>query len=159
MDLERRLKSYNFEKLSPGVFDENIVKMAVENGLTIVNPEEVFKSVVMSWGAFYGNILIGNISLTLRENIYLLDLFFVNKNFRRKGVGKRLLSFLIEYMHVNNIPKVYSFTKEPVALVSLGGFKVRDNYIAKKVKHIYQEDCDSCPEYEKTCFPAIISFS
>jgi hypothetical protein len=79
---------------------------------------------------YIGIFITGN-----NENIYCVDCFCIQKNWRKKGIGDFLLTSLHNYVNNNNIP--YSiFLKEGYSLNILHLPYYSSEYVFKKIENI-----------------------
>ena len=100
-----------------------------------------------AWVTISDGKKVGGISLKKKDKTYLLDIIAVDKNYQKKGLGKKLLLILLKYLKKEKIPKVYVNTKVPEFFKKFNFKKI------PRSKSPKFSDCWTCPQYNKTCFP------
>lgn len=121
------------------IFNDFAVKFNLEtSGL-----KDYFKA----WVSIHRGRKVGGISLKKRGKTYLLDMIAVDKKYQRKGLGRRLMQILLNYLKKEGIPRVYTNTVAPEFFKKFGFKKI------PRSKSPKFSDCWNCPKYNVSCFP------
>ena len=113
-----------------------LVKFYAQNGLEIDENKKYFGTDVKSFVLLEGEKVIGAISFSKCKNKNYIEAVAVDKSYRKKGYGRKLLDKAIEEMGT----PVYDY-----------GFQYDD-------ADLIDNECKTCSEYNVTCFPKVMVY-
>lgn len=141
-----------FERPTEHGFDTLIFELPsykiVENDGNYTDEEiEIFKKVVEQGAAHFYEKVAGAISFSKYKNKNYIEAVAVDKLYRKKGYGRKLLDKAIDEMGA----PVYAISKHDKFYLDYG-FQYDDAYLI-------DNECKTCSEYNITCFPRVMVFT
>ena len=124
-----------------------LVKFYAENGLEISESKKYFGTDVKSFALLDGEKVAGAISFSKYKNKNYIEAVAVDKSYRKKGCGRKLLDKAIEEMGT----PVYAISKHDKFYLDYG-FQYDD-------ADLIDNECKTCSEYNVTCFPKVMVFT
>jgi len=110
------------------------------------------KGVVLAYGCFVGERLVGCAALQVLDGHYFLEYVAVDSAMRNRGLGASLVAKIEEEARARGLTELWAKARLPGFYEKLG-FRVHsgDAHGPKSVG-----DCKACPQYHSTCYPAIV---
>jgi GNAT superfamily N-acetyltransferase len=110
------------------------------------------RGVVLAFGCFVGERLVGCAALQLLDGHYFLEYVAVDSTMRNRGLGSSLVAKIEEEARARGLKELWAKARLPGFYERLG-YRVcsGDAHGPKSV-----EDCRACTQYHKTCYPAIV---
>lgn len=110
------------------------------------------KGVVVAYGCFVDERLVGCAALQVLEGHYFLEYVAVDGQMRNRGLGASLVAKIEEEARARGLKELWAKARLPGFYERLG-YRVlsEDAHGPKSVG-----DCRVCPQYHKTCYPAIV---
>lgn len=124
-----------------------LVKFYAENELEIDENKKYFGTDVKSFALLDGKKVAGAISFSKYKNKNYIEAVAVDKLYRKKGYGRKLLDKAIDEMGA----PVYAISKHDKFYLDYG-FQYDDAYLI-------DNECKTCSEYNITCFPRVMVFT
>ena len=164
----KRADRSNFTELSMDSFDrfqevQNVYRM--ENGkLLLINhpftenwsserkrekADEILSGRYITYCAFWGDMVVGEIMLIpeLNENRLIIDSFHVSHDYRRHGIGRRLIETVVDYARGHGAAALYASccpAEETIKFYAATGFSPSEHPIPLYVE---EEPFDIQMEY------------
>ena len=110
------------------------------------------RGVVLAYGCFDGERLIGCAALQVLDGYHFLEYVAVDSAMRNRGLGASLVAKIVEEARARGLKELWAKARLPGFYEKLG-FKVHSG-IRHGPKTI--EDCEACPQYHRTCYPAMV---
>lgn len=110
------------------------------------------EDIVLAWGAYDGDRLIGGVTLEWFAGLYLVSWLSVVEECRRQGVGHLLLETLERGALDLGVGELWATARTP-------GFFMRQGYSVAGgggEREVLLPGCEGCPQYETTCHPKIV---
>ncbi len=107
-----------------------------ENWVQTMNP---IKSIMV----FQDHKILCGATVSKRNDKIILDYIGVDETLRGRGLGKKLLNEILK-----NEKEVYLSAKNYGFFKSQGFYEIKETFLI--------EECLSCPQYNKDCFPRIM---
>jgi N-acetylglutamate synthase-like GNAT family acetyltransferase len=110
------------------------------------------KGVVLAYGCFVGERLVGCAALQVLDSHYYLEYVAVDSAMRNRGLGASLVAKIEEEARARGLTELWAKARLPGFYEKLG-YRVHsgDAHGPKSVG-----DCKACPQYHSTCYPAIV---
>ncbi len=109
--------------------------------------------ILVAWGAFDGEALIGAIVLEQREGMDMVNWMAVDDGWRRRGVASRLYAALEAEARRRDKRRLWVTARNAAFFVAQGYAAVPPGREAE----ILLGDCPSCEQYGRTCTPQALS--
>ena len=104
------------------------------------------------WGAFYGDRMIGTVSLDAIGGLPVVGRIALSRAYRGKGLGRRLLTALEEEALRRGLTELWATARAPGFFVSMGFSVVGDG----RERDLLLSECDACPQYGNECRPQAV---
>jgi GNAT superfamily N-acetyltransferase len=110
------------------------------------------KGVVLAYGCYVGERLAGCAALQVLDGYYFLEYVAVDSSVRNRGLGASLVAKIEEEARARGLKELWAKARLPGFYEKLG-YRVQpgDAHGPKSVV-----DCRDCPQYHRTCYPAIV---
>ncbi|MBP3816300.1 MAG: GNAT family N-acetyltransferase [Firmicutes bacterium] len=131
---------------------ERLVKFFVENQLEFDGDEEVDTDIIRCYKIEDNEgSLIGAAVLAKREEKYIVDGIAVHNDYRKEGLGKKLLDRLIKDTKDLGGNEIYLVARAP------GFFRTQgfSNVNPDSAPNFFE--CKYCPQYKVSCHPEIMN--
>lgn len=140
------VKSMNYEEMIP---------MFIEAGLEMEPDEKVPENLLSCYEMIeeISSKRIGGASLVFMDNVFVIKTVAIQKEFQRKGLGTKLISYVMEDIRNRGGTKVYLNAKIPDFYEALG-FQILDRKNAPDISN-----CHLCDNYHNGCNPEIMEIS
>jgi len=111
-----------------------------------------FEHIVKAYGFFSGDRMVGCVALKVEKRIYSVDWLAVESEMRRNGLGSALVKKIEEEAKTRGCRRLWTVARAPEFFRKLG-FQIptSDDSAGPSMGH-----CQRCPQYKKSCFPAIL---
>jgi len=110
------------------------------------------RGVVLAYGYFVGDRLVGCAALQHLDGHFFLEYVAVDISMRSRGLGASLVAKIEEGARSRGLRELWAKARVPGFYEKLG-YRVQQGN-ARGPKSL--EDCRNCPQYRKTCNPAIV---
>jgi len=110
------------------------------------------KGVVVAYGCFLGERLVGCAALQVLDGHYFLEYVAVDSSMRNRGLGASLVAKIEEEARSRGLKELWAKARLPEFYEKLG-YRVHSG-TTHGLKSV--EDCKSCSQYHRTCYPAIV---
>jgi len=127
-----------------------LVRLFIDNGLEYSENEVVSTDMVKCWKAEKDSFLVGGCVLALREGRYICDGIATDPSVRGQGVGKHLLSNMLDEVRNLGGIEIYLVARAPGFFTKYGFMSIE-----REDAPLFFE-CFSCSQYNKTCFPEVM---
>ncbi|MGQ9587732.1 MAG: GNAT family N-acetyltransferase [Thermoplasmata archaeon] len=111
-----------------------------------------FEHIVKAYGFFSNNRMVGCVALKVENGVYSVDWLAVESGMRGKGLGSALVRRVEEEAKMRGCRKLYTVARAPVFFEKLG-FRIAASDDSDGPT---MSNCQRCPQYLKSCFPAIV---
>ena len=116
-------------------------------------PEErPLRGVVIAYGYFTGERLVGCAALQVLEGYHFLEYVAVDSAHRNHGLGSSLVAKIEDEARTRGIRELWAKARLPGFYEKIG-FRAHsaESHGPKSI-----EDCRSCPQYRRTCYPSMV---
>ena len=112
-----------------------------------------FENVVMAYGYYIGEELVGCAALKRDGDRYGVEWLSVADRFRGKGMGRMLVGKIEAEARMRGATWIWALARAPRFFESIG-FRVTTSDEAGGPT---MSNCLLCSQYQRTCFPAIVT--
>lgn len=128
-------------------YDSNrLIEFYLSNGLEFSDSKKYFGTEVKSYAILENDKLVGAISVSKYKDKNFIEAIAVDKKYRNKGNGKKLLD------------KVLSLLDSPIYTISKNNKFYLNNGFKYTDEDIIDNNCKKCNKYGKTCFPKTMKY-
>jgi len=127
---------------------DSLVKLGREAGLEI----KELGPTLAAFGLFESDKLVGCACLKERDGVFLLECLAVSHRFRGRGLGTRLVRAVEAEARGRGAKTLRALARKPGFFLKIG-YHVAG---AGEVDYPSTEGCEGCPQFKKTCSPAIV---
>jgi len=120
-----------------------IIRKSAAKGVVLPRPlSEIYEHVREFFVFRKKNKILGILALHIVwEDIAEIRSLMVDKNYRKKGIGKQLVKRALQEAGMLNLPKVFALTREEKFFLCLGFKRISKGKLPQKV----WADCINCP--------------
>ena len=127
-----------------------LINLFIENELEFSEEDkQIPNTLVKYWEALDGEKLIGGCVLGMREGVYVLEGIATNEGYRKKSIGKQLLSEALAYLKTSGAKKLYLCARAP-------GFFKSQGFLAIDREDAPNFGCINCDQFGIKCFPEVM---
>jgi len=124
--------------------------LCVEAGLEIQDsPPE---GVVVAYGCFLGRKLVGCAALQFMDGNHFLEYVAVDAGMRHRGLGALLVSKIEDEARSRGMTELWAKARAPEFYKKIGFRVLSDEERGPKSL----ENCRDCPQFRKSCHPAVV---
>lgn len=128
-------------------YDSNdLIEFYIKNGFEFDDVRVYFGTNIKSFVIIENKKIIGAVSISLYKNKNFIEAIAVEKEYRNKGYGKLLLKKAIQELD-----------KPIYAISRVDEFYLKNRFVYDDADLIGNE-CKTCEEYNKTCFPKVVVY-
>jgi N-acetylglutamate synthase-like GNAT family acetyltransferase len=127
---------------------DSMVRLAREAGLEI----QELGPTLAAYGLFESERLVGCACLKEHDGIFLLECLAVSDRLRGMGLGTRIVRAIEEEARGRGAKTLRAIARKPGFFLKIG-YHVAD---PEEVDFPSTEGCTGCPQFKKTCSPAIV---
>lgn len=127
---------------------EAVRRLALESGLE----DGSFASIVAAFGLYSENDLVGCAALKQTERSFSVEWFAVSEPLRRRGLGKKLIAEIEREARLRGADRLWALARAPAFFQKLGFRLAGENEMGGPTL----DNCMKCPQYMRSCNPAIV---
>lgn len=127
---------------------DSLVKLGREAGLEI----QELGPTLAAFGVFESDKLVGCACLKEHDGVFLLECLAVSDRFRGRGLGTRLARAVEAEARGRGVKTLRALARKPAFFMKIG-YRVAG---PGEVDYPSIEGCGGCPQFNKTCSPAIV---
>ena len=125
-----------------------MVKLGRESGLEGGRLTDI----VGAFGFFLEGRLVGCVALKRQDQLFTIECLAVAKESRGKGLGRSLVEAIEGEARTNSAKRLWAIARQPVFFERIG-YRLGS---AGEPGAPSDNSCADCPQYKKSCFPAIV---
>lgn len=129
-----------------------LVAMFIRHELEFSEEDEVPTDLVKCWAANDGNELVGGAVLAIREGEYILDGISVEEEYRKEGLGNKLLKTVLDEVRMCGGRKLFLVARAP-EFFRKNGFRALER---DRAPNFFE--CFTCPQYQANCHPEVMVY-
>lgn len=129
---------------------DEVKALCVSAGLDM--QEGPLKDVVIAYGAYIGDRLVGCATLQFADGGHFLEYVAVDAGVRSRGIGASLVAKIEEEARARGMSDLWAKAKAPGFYEKIGFRVLAEGERGPKTL----DTCQSCPQFHSTCFPAIV---
>jgi len=129
---------------------EAVRALCVRAGLDM--QEGPLEGVVVAYGAYLGDKLIGCATLQFTDGGHFLEYVAVDDRVRSRGIGASLVAKIEDEAKARGMTDLWAKARSPGFYRRIGFRVLGDGERGPKSL----DSCQTCPQFRKDCFPAIV---
>ncbi len=129
---------------------EAVRALCVRAGLDM--QEGPLEGVVVAYGAYSGDRLVGCATLQSVDGGYFLEYVAVDASIRNRGIGARLVARIEDEARARGMKELWAKARAPGFYERIGFRILGDGERGPK----NLDSCQTCPQFRRDCFPAIV---
>jgi N-acetylglutamate synthase-like GNAT family acetyltransferase len=129
---------------------EAIRALCVEAGLDM--QEGPLAGVVVAYGCYMDDILVGCATLKFEDGSHFLEYVAVDADARNRGIGAMLVAKIEEEARSRGMSELWAKARSPGFYERIGFRVLGEGERGPKSL----ESCRECPQFRKSCFPAVV---